>query len=95
MIAEARRGSTPTTEIIRIAPLDPLKTFAEAEEKLSKLSDDISHLERQSLERNGNVTPSSPKKIFDEFIDKSSPLFKEKSSPDKLPDDSNLNEVRM
>ena len=47
-MAEARRGSAPQTEIIRVSP-DSLKTFIENEEKnLQRVEEEKASLERQN-----------------------------------------------
>lgn len=47
LLAEARRGSGPTTEIIRVSP-ESVKAYVEAEEKLYMLDNEIHYLERQN-----------------------------------------------
>lgn len=47
LIADARRGSTPTTEIIRASP-ESVKAFSETEERLQKMSDELGKLMKQS-----------------------------------------------
>lgn len=47
LLAEARRGSGPTTEIIRVSP-ESVKAYVEAEDKLHKLDNEIQYMERQN-----------------------------------------------
>lgn len=47
LLAEARRGSTPPTEVIRICP-ESVKAYVEAEDKLQRINDELNHLERQN-----------------------------------------------
>ncbi|XP_031332503.1 EH domain-binding protein 1 isoform X1 [Photinus pyralis] len=80
IIAKARKGSTPTTEIIRASSPEIVRSGADADERLGKMSEEI------DLEKNGNIPSSkSPTRILAD----SSPSIKEKS-PDKLPEDLGL-----
>jgi hypothetical protein len=48
LLAEARRGSAPTTEIIRVSP-DSIKSFVENEEKcLQRMDEGIFNFEIQN-----------------------------------------------
>lgn len=83
LLNEARKGSvTTTTEIIRVITPEPIKQFDETDEKLQKLSEQITHLELQThsvgeiQQKNGEEKSS-----------------REKITPDKLPDDLRLAEV--
>lgn len=83
LLSEARKGSV-TTEIIRVTP-EPIKQFDETDEKLQKLSEQITQLELQTntvgeIQKNGGE-------------EKSSPNNREKITPDKLPEDLGLSEV--
>lgn len=96
LIAEARKGSTPTTEIIRASSPETLRTMMETEDRLNKMTEEISRLERQSSiesEKNGNIPSSrSPTRSLGENSGKSSPSYKEKS-PEKLPEELGLSGI--
>lgn len=47
LLIEARKGSTSTTEIIRLSP-EPVESFDDAEQKLQKIGEQVAELERQS-----------------------------------------------
>ncbi|KAF5289663.1 hypothetical protein FQR65_LT11780 [Abscondita terminalis] len=95
LIAKARKGSTPTTEIIR-ASSPEIRNMMDVDDRLSKMTEEVARLERQSSlesERNGNIpTSRSPTRSIEESSDKSSPSLKEKS-PDKLPEDLGLSGI--
>lgn len=96
LIAEARRGSGSTTEIIKISP-DSLKSYVEADEKLKKLDNDIQMLERHNStgsEKNCNIYSSNVNNLEDSSM-KSSPIEngKERMTPDRLPDALGLKEM--
>ncbi|XP_066260319.1 EH domain-binding protein 1 isoform X2 [Euwallacea similis] len=99
LLAEARRGSGPTTEIIRVSP-ESIKAYTEAEEKLDRLGEEIEHLERQSStgsEKNGNIFSEVPISKIEEYSKKFSPANSidrtDRITPDKLPDDLGLKEM--
>ncbi|XP_066151430.1 EH domain-binding protein 1 isoform X2 [Euwallacea fornicatus] len=99
LLAEARRGSGPTTEIIRVSP-ESIKAYAEAEEKLDRLGEEIEHLERQSStgsEKNGNIFSDVSVSKIEEYSKKFSPANSidrtDRITPDKLPDDLGLKEM--
>lgn len=99
LLAEARRGSGPTTEIIRVSP-DSIKAYAEAEEKLSRLGEEVQHLERQNStgsEKNGNLNSQMFLSKLEEYSHKYSPSDSidrtDRITPDKLPDDLGLKEM--
>lgn len=101
MLAEARRGSGPTTEIIRVSP-DSIKAYAEAEEKLCRLGEEIEQMERQSStgsEKNGNIYSQITVNKIEEYSSKYSPADSidrsERITPDKLPNDLGLKEVSI
>lgn len=78
---EARKGSvTTTTEIIRVTS-EPIKQLDDTDEKLQKLSEQIAQLEIQT-------------NSVENGAEKSSPNNREKITPDKLPEDLGLTEVR-
>ncbi|XP_022906817.1 EH domain-binding protein 1 isoform X2 [Onthophagus taurus] len=81
LIAEARKSSTPTTEIISIN--------MDTEDKLKKLTEDLSLLEKEvcDMRQNGTTPPKSPSPQNSDDISDSSSLNREKVTPDKLPDD--------
>ncbi|KAF5302964.1 hypothetical protein FQA39_LY10142 [Lamprigera yunnana] len=93
IIAKARKGSTPTTEIIRASSPDICRNIMDVDDRLNKMTEEVTRLERQSSiesEKNGNIpTSRSPTRSIDENSDKSSPSLKEKS-PDKLPEELSL-----
>uniref|UniRef100_A0A6P7FFG3 EH domain-binding protein 1 n=1 Tax=Diabrotica virgifera virgifera TaxID=50390 RepID=A0A6P7FFG3_DIAVI len=95
LIADARRGSGSTTEIIRISP-DTVRAYMEGEEKVKKLDND-KLFERQNStgsERNGNVYSNNVNNIEDPSV-KSSPIEngRERITPDRLPDELGLKEM--
>lgn len=98
ILAETRRGSAPTTEIIRISP-DSVKTFIELEEKMLQRVDEpnmnvsFEHQNSTESEQNGNVYALNGIGSLEENLEKSSPMNRERITPDKLPDDLGLKEV--
>ncbi|VEN63234.1 unnamed protein product [Callosobruchus maculatus] len=100
LLAEARRGSGPTTEIIRVSP-GSVKAYIEAAGKLNRLDNDLAPLERQpssGSESNGNVyTSNLMNGRGDNIPFKNSPSDinkdKERITPDKLPDELGLKEM--
>lgn len=52
-MAEVKKSSGPTTEIIRVTP-ESVKAYEEAEEKLTRLGNEIEHLEKQNTTGNSN-----------------------------------------
>lgn len=46
LIAEARRGSTPTTEIIRAS--SPENSIADTEERINRMTEELARLELQN-----------------------------------------------
>ncbi|KAJ8922190.1 hypothetical protein NQ315_004125 [Exocentrus adspersus] len=97
LLADARRGSGPTTEIIRISP-ESVKAYAEAEDKLHMLENELQYLERQNssgAEKNGNINSSKIVNKTEEPIRKSSPngSNRDKITPVQLPDDLGLKEM--
>ncbi|XP_019869615.2 EH domain-binding protein 1-like protein 1 isoform X2 [Aethina tumida] len=92
LLAEARRGSTPPTEVIRICP-ESVKAYVEAEDKLQRINDELNHLERQNSigsETNGNIYSNNSE--YSE--NQSSPHdLNERITPDKLPDELGLKKM--
>ncbi|KAK5640350.1 hypothetical protein RI129_011161 [Pyrocoelia pectoralis] len=89
IIAKARKGSTPTTEIIRASSPEIFRSITDTEDRLGKMSEEIAQI-NIDLEKNGNIpSTKSPTRILGENPDKSSPSVKEKS-PDKLPEEIGL-----
>ncbi|GLV42585.1 Eps15 homology domain containing protein-binding protein 1 [Carabus blaptoides fortunei] len=93
MIAEARMGIAPS-EIIQNPSQEIIRSVTFSEDKSQKISDtnhDLNNLERQNSadsEKNGNVLSRSPTRSgFDENTIKSSPVMKNKISPDKVSQD--------
>ena len=88
LIAKARKGSTPTTEIIRASSPEVCRNIMDVDDRLSKMAEEMSRFENGiELEKNGNIPLSrSPTRSLGESPDKSSPSIKEKS-PDKLAED--------
>lgn len=85
IIAKARKGSTPTTEIIRASSPEIFRSITDTEDRLGKMPEEIAQI-NIDLEKNGNIpSTKSPTRILGEHPDKSSPSVKEKS-PDKLPE---------
>lgn len=85
LIAEVRRGSTPTTEIIRTSP-ESLKGFIDTDK--SQNTEEINKIKKQGnldLEKNGNITPKSPKKILLEYPEKL--INSKEKSPDRIGDE--------
>ncbi|ERL86810.1 hypothetical protein D910_04214 [Dendroctonus ponderosae] len=98
LMAEVKKSSGPTTEIIRVTP-ESIKAYEEAEEKLTRLGDEIEHLEKQNStdsEKNGNIYSEMTAKL-EEYSKKYSPVDStdrsERITPDKLPDDLGLKEA--
>ncbi|KAH1004093.1 EH domain-binding protein 1 isoform X3 [Dendroctonus ponderosae] len=98
LMAEVKKSSGPTTEIIRVTP-ESIKAYEEAEEKLTRLGDEIEHLEKQNStdsEKNGNIYSEMTAKL-EEYSKKYSPVDStdrsERITPDKLPDDLGLKEM--
>ncbi|XP_017772923.1 PREDICTED: EH domain-binding protein 1 isoform X2 [Nicrophorus vespilloides] len=86
IIAETRKTSTPTTEIIKASPDNENQAKRLPEARIEKQASGDS-------ERNGNISPKSPCKLSAEETDKSSPLIREQITPDKLPEDLGLSEI--
>ncbi|XP_060519285.1 EH domain-binding protein 1 isoform X3 [Cylas formicarius] len=84
LLADARRGSAPTTEIIRISP-DSIKAYVEAEEKQNSTDS----------ERNGKIYSQTSVHSIEEYSSKFSPSdsHMERITPDKLPDELGLKEM--
>ncbi|KAK4873284.1 hypothetical protein RN001_015313 [Aquatica leii] len=96
IIAKARKGSTPTTEIIRAPSPEGCRNIMDVDDRLNKMTEEVARLDRQSsveCEKNGNIpTSRSPTRSIEEGSDKSSPSLKEKS-PDKLPEELGLSGI--
>lgn len=73
---------TTTTEIIRVTS-EPIKQLDDTNDKLQKLSEQITQLEIQSNSAENE----------EEHSNKSSPKNREKITPDKLPEGLGLTEV--
>lgn len=56
LLNEARKGSTPTMEIIRASP-ESMQSFEDAEDKLQKIVEQVGQLEKQCENGKGCMLP--------------------------------------